>query len=284
MIRAPIIPDAPKAITKGVPLKLLINDQAIECLAFNILYVYRQFNVDAFCAQAKTGLETLSLMERGKHVAVALRATLPQNYTQALAILIDSLTPEETFTEDFGLSGFFYLPHSFFISEYGLDKENNDGEDPFDVSMEAMFTLTKRFTAEFAIRHFLIEQQDRTLAYLEKRLNDKCPNIRRLCTEGTRPKLPWGKRIQSFVINPQPTLPFLEALKDDESLFVRRSVANHLGDIAKDHPQLVFTLCEGWLEQEVSDEVKWVIRHALRYPAKQKNPQALSIRTAANPR
>ncbi|MDN3616805.1 hypothetical protein ACFFUS_10340 [Vibrio gallaecicus] len=281
MIRSPIIPDAPKAITKGVPLKLLINDPAIECLALNIVYVYRQFNVDAFCTQAKSGLEALSLMERGKHVAVALKSNLPQNYTQAITIIMNSLTPEEAFTEEFGLSGFFYLPHSFFISEYGLDKENNGGEDPFDVSMNAMFKLTKRFTAEFAIRRFLIEQQDRTLAHLEKRLNDNCPNIRRLCTEGTRPKLPWGKRIQSFVINPQPTLPFIEALKDDESLFVRRSVANHLGDIAKDHPKIIFTLCESWLEQGASDEVKWVIRHALRYPAKQKNPQALSIRNAA---
>lgn len=281
MIRSPIIPDAPRAITKGIPLKLLINDRSIECLAFNILYVYRQFDVDAFCIRAKTGLEPLSLMERGKHVSQALRAHLPENYSKAVSILMDSFPPEEAFSEEFGLSGFFYLPHSFFISEYGLDKANNGGEDPFDRSMDAMFKLTKHFTAEFAIRPFLIAQQDRTLSVLEKRLNDQCPNIRRLCTEGTRPKLPWCKRIQSFVKDPRPTLPFLNALKDDESLFVRRSVANHLGDIAKDHPQLVFTLCEGWLEQGASTEVKWVIRHALRYPAKKKNPQALALRVAA---
>lgn len=194
---------------------------------------------------------------------------------------MNSLTPEGAYSEEFGLAGFFYLPHGFFISEFGLDKSHNDGEDPFEVSMDAMFKLTKRFTAEFAIRDFIIQQPERTLSYLEKWLDDECPHVRRLCSEGTRPKLPWGRRLQCFVQDPEPTIPFLNALKNDESLYVRRSVANHLGDIAKDHPELVFSLCEDWLKQGVSSEVKWVIRHALRHPAKKKNQRALVLRIAA---
>ncbi|WP_171753854.1 DNA alkylation repair protein [Vibrio sp. 99-8-1] len=280
-VRAPMVPDAPRSIQKGVPLKLLIDESAIECLALNIFYDYRQFKVDDFCKTAQQGLQSLSLMERGRHVAMALRTYLPTNYSKAVTILMNSLTPEGAYSEEFGLAGFFYLPHGFFISEFGLDKSHNDGEDPFEVSMDAMFKLTKRFTAEFAIRDFIIQQPERTLSYLEKWLDDECPHVRRLCSEGTRPKLPWGKRLQCFVQDPEPTIPFLNALKNDESLYVRRSVANHLGDIAKDHPELVFSLCEGWLKQGVSSEVKWVIRHALRHPAKKKNQRALDLRIAA---
>lgn len=276
-----MVPDAPRSIQKGVPLKLLIDESAIECLALNIFYDYRQFKVDDFCKTAQQGLQSLSLMERGRHVAMALRTYLPTNYSKAVTILMNSLTPEGAYSEEFGLAGFFYLPHGFFISEFGLDKSHNDGEDPFEVSMDAMFKLTKRFTAEFAIRDFIIQQPERTLSYLEKWLDDECPHVRRLCSEGTRPKLPWGKRLQCFVQDPEPTIPFLNALKNDESLYVRRSVANHLGDIAKDHPELVFSLCEDWLKQGVSSEVKWVIRHALRYPAKKKNQRALDLRIAA---
>lgn len=276
-----MVPDAPRSIQKGVPLKLLIDESAIECLALNIFYDYRQFKVDDFCKTAQQGLQSLSLMERGRHVAMALRTYLPTNYSKAVTILMNSLTPEGAYSEEFGLAGFFYLPHGFFISEFGLDKSHNDGEDPFEVSMDAMFKLTKRFTAEFAIRDFIIQQPERTLSYLEKWLDDECPHVRRLCSEGTRPKLPWGKRLQCFVQDPEPTIPFLNTLKNDESLYVRRSVANHLGDIAKDHPELVFSLCEDWLKQGVSSEVKWVIRHALRHPAKKKNQRALDLRIAA---
>jgi 3-methyladenine DNA glycosylase AlkC len=87
-------------------------------------------------------------------------------------------------------------------------------------------------------------------------------------------------RIPSFMANPKPVLPILEALKDDQSLYVRRSVANHLGDIAKDHPDWVFDICERWL-QDSSNEVKWLIRHALRHPSRKGNKMALELRAAA---
>ncbi len=143
-----------------------------------------------------------------------------------------------------------------------------------------MYELTKRFTSEYAIRPFLIAQQERTLAQLMQWQSDPDPHVRRLCSEGTRPRLPWAMRIPQFIQDPSPVLPILEALKHDPSLYVRRSVANHLGDIAKDHPELALTLCERYLKS-ANNDLRWLIRHALRHPAKKGNPSALALRAQA---
>ncbi len=220
-------------------------------------------------------------MQRGLHIAKALHAFLPGNYEVAVQILMASLTPEKPDTEDLGTAGFFYLPRSFFFSEYGQDHQHNSGSDPFETSMLALHALTTRFTSEFAIRTFLIQQQERTLVQVDQWISDPNPHVRRLCSEGTRPRLPWGKRIPSFIADPRPTLPILESLKDDPSLYVRRSVANHLGDIAKDHPELVYATCERWMRSGSSADLMWLIRHAVRYPAKHGDARALKIRAAA---
>ncbi len=279
--RGPTIPTAPRSIQKGTPLKLLLGQEAIVCLAQNIHYVDPDFPTSRFCESAWTGIGPLSIMQRGLHIAKALHAFLPGNYEEAVRLLMASLTPEKPDTEDLGTAGFFYLPHGFFISEYGQDERHNGGNDPFTASMLALHALTKRFTSEFAIRTFLIQQQQRTLEQVDQWLADPNPHVRRLCSEGTRPRLPWGKRIASFVADPRPTLPILESLKDDPSLYVRRSVANHLGDIAKDHPDLVYATCERWLQDGASTDLQWLIRHAVRYPAKQGDARARKIRAAA---
>ena len=111
-------------------------------------------------------------------------------------------------------------------------------------------------------------------------MNDPDPHVRRLCSEGTRPRLPWAQKINALVLDPSPSLPILEKLKDDDDLYVRRSVANHVGDIAKDNLELALKLCMNWLD-ESSKELKWVIRHALRHPAKKMNKEALAIRKMA---
>ncbi len=220
-------------------------------------------------------------MQRGLHIAKALQEFLPGDYEEAVQVLMASLTPEKSDTEDLGVAGFFYLPHSFFISEYGQDDQHNGGSDPFETSMLALHALTTRFTSEFAIRTFLIQQQKRTLEKVDQWITDPNPHVRRLCSEGTRPRLPWGKRLASFLADPRPTLPILESLKNDPSLYVRRSVANHLGDIAKDHPDLVYATCERWLRSGASADLQWLIRHAVRYPAKQGDARARKIREAA---
>jgi 3-methyladenine DNA glycosylase AlkC len=279
--RIPTLPEAPRSIQKGTPLKHLLGQAAIECLARNIQCVDAGFPARRFCETAQAGLEPLAIMQRGRHIARALHQRLPASYAEAVQILLASLTPEQLDTEAMGLASFFYLPHSFFIAEYGLDAQHNRGIDPFETSMLALHAITTRFTAEFAIRPFLIQMQQRTLEQVDQWVSDPNPHVRRLCSEGTRPRLPWGKRLPSFVADPRPTLPILERLKDDPSLYVRRSVANHLGDIAKDHPDLVYGLCEGWLREGTSADLRWLIRHAVRYPARQGDARARKIREAA---
>jgi len=274
------IPDAPKSIQKGVPLKNVLGIEAVDCLAQNILHVYPEFNTQEFKMAAIDNLEPLGINDRGLHIAKTLRKYLPKKYEKAVNVILASLTPPNIETEGLGLAVLFYHPHSYFVAEYGLDEKYNEGKDPFEISMKAQYELTKRSTSEFSIRPFLIQDQERTLTRINEWVFDPDPHVRRLCSEGTRPRLPWAPRIPAFINDPSPVLPILEVLKDDKVLYVRRSVANHLGDIAKDHPEIVFGICEQWLI-EATKEVKWLIRHALRYPAKKQNKIALQIRAAA---
>ena len=277
---APRIPTAPKSIQKGTPLKYLLGQEAVDCLAYNISLVFTEFDTESFCRDALKDIEPLGIVERGQRIAKTLHKYLPEKYEAAVEVLLASLTPPLSNTEDNGLEVFFYLPHVSFVAEYGLNSENNNGIDPFEVSMKAQYELTKRFSAEFSIRPFLIQAQERTLTQLLEWTSDPDPHVRRFCSEGTRPRLPWAKRIPSFILNPSPVLPIIEILKDNRSLYVRRSVANHLGDIAKDHPDLVFEICERWLVDS-SNDMKWLIRHALRHPAKKGNKTALKLRKSA---
>ena len=142
------------------------------------------------------------------------------------------------------------------------------------------YELTKRFTCEYSIRSFIAQDQERTLNILYKWMKDDDPHVRRLCSEGTRPRLPWSAKLSTLANDPSPSLPILETLKNDSDLYVRRSVANHIGDIAKDHMNVALDICEKWLDG-ATDELKWVIRHAVRNPVKKGNQRAINLRKAA---
>jgi DNA alkylation repair enzyme len=273
-------PAVTASMDKGGSLTSLLDRAAIDCLAHNLRLAWPSFDTRRFTRAALDQIAPLSIMQRGLHLARVLRDHLPPRYSDAVAVLLRSLGPASTATADRGLGVFFYLPHTSFIAIYGLDPEHNDGIDPFDTSLHAQYELTRRFTAEFSIRPFLIRWPERTLARLLEWTRDPDPHVRRLCSEGTRPRLPWAQRIPAFVTDPRPVLPILEALKDDPELYVRRSVANHIGDIAKDHPELAFSICERWL-RGASPERKWLIRHAVRHPAKHRVAAATRLRQRA---
>ncbi len=276
------IPKAPKSIQKGVPVKNVLGEEAVEYLGRNLRSVYPAFDLHGFCTTALAGLEPLGILDRGQKLAHALWQHLPQRFSEATQVLLDTLTPPTDDTSNLGLAVFFYLPHVCFVAQYGHEPAYNGGQDPFEAAMRAQYELTQRFTAEFSIRPFLIQQPERTLARLLQWSTDPSHHVRRLCSEGARPRLPWAMRLPAFIKDPSPLLPLLEALKDDPSLYVRRSVANHVGDIAKDHPDLAYALCERWLHH-ASRERKWVVRHALRHPAKKGVEAALSLRLKAQP-
>ena len=280
MRQLPRIPVAPRSIQKDSSLADLLGPEAVACLADNLRLVQPDFDAVAFRRSALAGLKPLGILDRGQHLAQALRAHLPENYGEAVGVLLRSLTPPLAQTDDLGLAVFFYLPHVSFVARYGLDPAHNGGRDPFEASLQAQYELTRRFSAEFSMRPFLIRWPERTLARLLEWTRDPDPHVRRLCSEGARPRLPWARRIPAFVQDPRPVLPILEVLKDDADLYVRRSVANHVGDIAKDHPLLAFELCERWLDG-ASPQRKWLVRHAVRHPAKQGVKAALRLRKLA---
>ncbi len=277
------IPAAPDAIEKGASLASLLGPEAIACLAANIRRVHPGFPHKAFTRDALAGIAPLGIMARAAFLAEILQRHLPPVYSDAAGILVDSLGPELKETSGHGMAPFFYLPHVKFVALYGLDARRNAGKDPFETSMRAQHEITRRFTAEFSMRPFLIHQTERTIKRLTKWTRDPNPHVRRLCSEGSRPRLPWAERLPAFVNDPTPLIPILEALKDDPDLFVRRSVANHVGDIAKDHLPLALDLCRSWL-QGASEERRWVIRHAVRHPAKKGNAGAIELRVLAGGR
>jgi 3-methyladenine DNA glycosylase AlkC len=251
------------------PLKNHFDQRVPRTLARQIATVWPPFRSTAFLADALRDYDALQLMDRGRHLARVLGRHLPPDYREALAILLESVgDPPEKRTGDGGMASFFYLPHVLFVSEFGLDH--------FEPSMRAQHLLSQRFTAEFSIRPFIERYERETLALLQRWARDPNAHVRRLVSEGTRPRLPWAGRLRRFQENPAPVLQLLELLKDDPELFVRRSVANNLNDIGKDHPELLVKLARRWMV-DAPPPRQALIRHALRSLVKQGHRGALAV-------
>ena len=170
-------------------------------------------------------------------------------------------------SDEHGMRGWGMMPLGMVVSDSGLEN--------FEASFALLKEMTKRATAEFDVRPFLDKDQDRALAIMAPWVRDDSVHVRRLVSEGTRPRLPWGLRLKKLVADPSPTLPLLEALKDDPEEYVRRSVANHLNDIAKDHPDLVAEIATRWLKGADKNREK-LVRHACRSLIKQGHAATLS--------
>jgi 3-methyladenine DNA glycosylase AlkC len=269
---------APSAILAGKPLKYLLGTELVTLIGESLAHV-PGFDLRRFKTRAVKGLERLELKQRADHIARAMAEQLPDDFDESAPLVIRSLGPPLANTEGNGLAVFFYFPHSHLIAERGVDR--------FESGMRANYELTKRFTAEFSIRPLLVEHRTKALKLLARWTRDPDPHVRRLVSEGTRPRLPWAMRLPEFLADPNLALPLLEKLKDDPVLYVRRSVANHLGDIAKDHPEVAFDVCETWLDEVAgsqdadAENRRWMIRHAVRLPAKKGVRRALRIRKSA---
>jgi 3-methyladenine DNA glycosylase AlkC len=249
-------------------LKDLYGPDIPARIAAQIAAVHPAFSVDAFLADVLDGYDDLELTPRARHIAHALRRHLPSDYDEAIAILLASLGPPIDPEVPMGMDPFLYAPHVYFVAFFGLDQ--------WETSMRAQYELTQRFTAEFSIRAFIERVPKRTLARLRDWSRDPSPNVRRLVSEGTRPRLPWAPRLRRFQEDPGPVLELLERLKDDPSLYVRRSVANNLNDIGKDHPAVLVETCRRWLVN-ASEERSWLVRHALRSAIKRGEAGALEV-------
>ena len=221
--------------------------------------------------------EQLGLMDRGRRLSVVLGQFLPSDFRQAAPLLVQTMgrpmgldTRGEPVAPDDVASSFYHLPHSMYIAEHGLDH--------LPEAMQAQHALTQRFTAEFSLRPFLQAHTQATLAHLSQWASDPSAHVRRAVSEATRPRLPWAARLPDFVRDPSPVLPLLARLRDDSSSYVRRSVANHLNDIGKDHPELLTGMARQWLDDApVPASRQALLRHALRTAIKRGDAQALAL-------
>ncbi|WP_413288074.1 DNA alkylation repair protein [Bdellovibrio sp. HCB337] len=244
--------------------KFWINKDLLQRMAESLKSADPKFDHKTFVALAPK-LDPLELKPRVQLVRDQLRAQLPQDFKQAVNTLLKSLKPGK-------IKGFDLWPYTEFVQTYGLDHP--------ELSLKALFELTQLFTSEFAVRPFIKKHPEQTMAFLLKCSTDKNVHVRRWASEGSRPRLPWGERLDTFVKNPKPALPILENLKHDEELYVRKSVANHLNDIAKDNPEVLLSLLKKWQKsagKAHQEKVEWITHRALRTLIKDGNPKALEL-------
>jgi 3-methyladenine DNA glycosylase AlkC len=254
-------------------LKTFFSPTLVRRLAADLARAHPRFPVNPFVKDACAGLDALELLDRGRHIARALGTHLPAAYPDAIDVLLRSLGPEHATDEllGAGMAPFFYLPHTMFVAERGLDH--------FDLSMRAQHELTRRFSAESSIRPYIAKDPERAFALLREWTNDPNAHVRRLVSEGTRLRLPWAPRVAWLDANPERVLALLELLKDDPSTMVRRSVANNLNDLGKVRPDLLNRTAAAWLEGDggASPERRALIEHALRGAVKRGDAAALRL-------
>jgi 3-methyladenine DNA glycosylase AlkC len=208
--------------------------------------------------------EARELKQRMRHLSHCLHATLPEDYPQALDIL------KRVIPSFRGLQAMVFPDY---VECYGLDH--------WELSLPALATFTTFGSSEFAVRPFLARDPARAMAYVRAWAEDENVDVRRLASEGCRPQLPWAMDLPAFREDPSPILPILETLKDDPSDYVRKSVANNLNGISKDHPDLVLDICERWYGH--SRERDWIVKHACRTMLKAGNRRALLLFGFADP-
>lgn len=245
----------------------VFNEAGIKLMASAIKKNYPEFKHNQFVKDTVGKFPKLSFIQRSDHITEMLRKYLPEDFPHSAAILLDSLGLAIPQNDLKGFGGFIVWPMTIYISRYGLEY--------FDISMNALYEMTKRFSAESAIRYFLIRYPEKTLKVLEKWAKDPNPHVRRLVSEGSRPRLPWAVRLQQFVKDPAQVIRLLEKLKEDPELYVRRSVANNVNDIAKDHPDIAAALLIKWNTSKNSG-TKWIVKHASRTLVKAGHTDILS--------
>ena len=235
-----------------------ISPPVVAILAAEMERAWPGFPTRRFEAAATGGLDQLELLARVSHVARALGECLPEPFAEGAAVLHRALDSDV-------LTGWITLACNEYVATRGIDEP--------DLALPLLARLTPRFSCESAIRPFVERHPEVTFAYLRRWVGDPDEHVRRLVSEGTRPRLPWAPQLRSLRADPRPAVELLDHLVSDESEYVRRSVANHLNDIAKDHSELAVSIARRW-KAEGADRV---VRHGMRTLAKQGDPTALAL-------
>jgi 3-methyladenine DNA glycosylase AlkC len=239
------------------PLKNMYTPELLGKLAAEIHKHYSKFDKQKF-------LDTVfdaewpqrELKQRMRHITNSVHQYLPVSYTKQVEIL-SKAAPR--------FNGFIAMFFPDFVETFGLN-------DP-DISIPALEEFTQYSSSEFAVRPFIIKYEKRMLKQHLQWSKHKNHHVRRLASEGIRPRLPWAMALPAFKKDPVPLLAILENLKEDESEYVRRSVANNLNDISKDNPTVVLGIIKRW--KNLSKETDWIVKHASRGLLKKGHTEAL---------
>lgn len=237
-----------------------IDTNLARALAGELAAAWPEFPGQRFSRGLAAKLEPLELQARIELLASRLGDTLPPTFGAAADVLWSALE-SETFT------GWMTLPCGTYVSHAGIGEP--------DVALPLLAGLTARWSSEGPIRSFIEAHPETTYRYLRSWATDPDEHVRRLVSEGTRPRLPWARRLQGLIADPAPNIGLLDALVDDPSEYVRRSVGNHLNDISKDHPVLAVDLARRWVGR--GDGAAWAVRHGLRSLVKAGDPDALEL-------
>lgn len=249
-------------------MKMGLSSAAIARISKSISAIAPSFNSEAFSREALNNLETLELKARVNHIIQCLHQQLPP--FEQLAPKMVQLPKHWDFGQQGDpLASFAAWPIIDYVAAYGI-------EHPI-TAFHVLEALTPLYTAEFAIRPFI--QRYPALAFEQLKKWTASPNehLRRLASEGCRPRLPWGMQLKTLIAEPSPILNILEPLKNDDSLYVRKSVANNLNDISKDNPSIMLKQCEKWQKNSPHQHTDWIIKHACRSLIKEGNLQCLNL-------
>jgi len=238
-----------------------ISPALIGALADELVRAWPEFPAAAFAGEAGEGLERLELMARVRRVAAVLGRHMPTDFSAAAGVL-DAALASPSFTS------WMTLPCGFFATEYGIEQP--------ELALPLLARLSPRFSSEGPVRPFIERYPDLTMGFVREWARDVDDHVRRLASETTRPRLPWATRLERFVRDPSPVIELLDMLRDDPSEYVRRSVANSLNDISKDHPALAAATARRWLDAG-GEHVQEVVRHGLRTLVKKGDPDALAL-------
>lgn len=249
-------------------LKSYFNRDYVAWLGQSLRQAQPSFDQTGFERAAAEGLEALELKAKTEHIATAMGRFLPSAFPEALEIVQRSMGDPGPEPDEESMGGFQFWPHVTFLSAFGLSEPQ--------AALRAMRVFTQHYSCEFCIRPFLIHHPELALEHVRQWAVDPDWRVRRLASEGTRPRLPWGEQIRSFVADPVPVLQVLEGMHDDPRLIIRRSVANNLNDIAKDHPTQAVAAAAAWFETGAAGS-QWTVKHGLRTLIKQGDSRAMAI-------
>ena len=248
------------------PLKQLINAEAVAFLSERLAAQFAGFDKQDFYRQVLAELDALSLTQRVNLLADVIAGQLPADFHKVAPGLHQLAVNWPVSDKNAGWQQYAIWPLITYAGQAGLNRP--------DLALPVLADLTPLFTAEFAIRPYLEQHFEQTYRQMLDWADHENPHLRRLASEGLRPRLPWGIHLKH--IPTEKALVLLGKLKDDDSVYVQKSVANHLNDLSKTQPQLILALCKSW-QTDATPARQWIIRRALRTLQKQADPIALKI-------